>query len=111
MIMRRHYLSIAVAASALAGLLFARQALGQQQGDAPAQQPPAALAPAPPPPAPAVTGQDETVIVTPPPDRYRVFDMRQCTEDGKFCRMATCVSVPRPDGAVYMCQSHGNFFP
>jgi len=106
-IMRRHQLLVAVLAVAVT---FAGSAFAQQGSDAPAQPPPAAAAPVPSVPAPAVAGQSETVIVT-APTHQRVFDMQQCTEDGKFCRMATCVSVPRPDGELYMCQSHGNFFP
>lgn len=108
----RHRLLIAVLAVtvAFAGSAFAQQAIGQQGSDAPAPPPPAAAAPVPSVPAPAVAGQAETVIVT-APTHQRVFDMQQCTDDGKFCQMATCVSVPRPDGALYMCQSHGNFFP
>jgi len=108
----RHQLLVAVLAVAVAfaGSAFAQQAIGQQGSDAPAQKPSAAAAPVPSVPAPAAAGQAETVIVT-APARQRVFDMQQCDEDGKFCQMATCVSVPRPDGAVYMCQSHGNFFP
>lgn len=99
------------AAVAVAGLLaFTQKGFTQQDANAPAKAPAAAAVLVPAPLAPVAAGPRETVIVTPPPQQ-RVFDMRQCIDDGKVCQMATCVSESRPDGALYVCQSHGNFFP
>jgi hypothetical protein len=43
--------------------------------------------------------------------RSKLFDMKQCYDDGRGCQLATCVSQLTPAGPITICQSHGTNFP